>query len=233
MSTNSKDIHGQAILDYQNGDRESKLYINNKYGEPEEMPLDVYFRTPDSFTEIEKTAISLCTGKILDIGAAAGDKVLALQNEGKDVSALELSKHCATAMKKQGISNVIIEDYKTHAEKYDTLLLLMNGIGIAGTLNEIPEFLTTCKGLLNLGGQIILDSSDIKYLFEENPDIEVPFPYYGDIQYQYEYKGQKGDWFDWVYADRDMLGQIVSDADMKMEVIIEDEFDQYLVRIQP
>lgn len=225
------DIHGQAILDYQNGDRESKLYINNKYGETEEMPLDVYFRTPDSFTEIEKTAISLCSGKILDIGAAGGDKVLALQNVGKDVSALELSNHCATAMEKQGISNVIIEDYKIHTEKYDTLLLLMNGIGIAGTLNEIPEFLTTCKGLLNPGGQIILDSSDIKYLFEENPDIEVPFPYYGDIQYQYEYKGQKGEWFDWVYADRDMLGQIVSDADMKMEVMIEDEFDQYLVRV--
>ena len=225
------DIHGQAILDYLNGERDSKLLINNKYGEPEEMPLEVYFRNQEAFTEIEKTAITLCKGKILDIGAAAGDKVLALQNDGKDVTALELSKNCATAMEKQGISNVILEDYKIHAEKYDTLLLLMNGIGIASTLNEIPEFLTTCKGLLNPGGQIILDSSDIKYLYEDNPDIEVPYPYYGDIQYQYEYKGQKGKWFDWVYADRDMLGQIVSDADMKMEVITEDEYDQYLVRI--
>ncbi|MFT7035900.1 MAG: hypothetical protein ACJA2S_004424 [Cyclobacteriaceae bacterium] len=231
MSTNSKDIHGQAILDYLNGDHDSKLFINNKYGEPEEMPLDVYFRTKDSFTEIEKTAMSLCTGKIIDIGAAAGDKVLALQNDGKNVTGLELSNQCTTAMEKQSISNVILGDYKTHECKYDTLLLLMNGIGIAGTLNEIPEFLTSCKGLLNPGGQIILDSSDIKYLYEDNTDIEVPYPYYGDIQYQYEYKGQKGEWFDWVYVDRDMLGQIVSDADMTMEVMIEDEFDQYLVRI--
>lgn len=231
MSENSKDIHGQAIFDYLNGDRDSKLFINNKYGDPEEMPLDVYFRAKDSFTEIEKTAISLCTGKILDIGAAAGDKVLALQKDGKDVYALELSNHCANAMEKQDISKVILEDYKTHAGKYDTLLLLMNGIGIAGTLNEIPDFLTICKGLLNSGGQIILDSSDIKYLYEDNPDIEVPYPYYGDIQYQYEYKGEKGEWFDWVYADRDMLGQIVSDCGMQIEIIAEDEYDQYLAKI--
>ena len=126
---------------------------------------------------------------------------------------------------------VILEDYKVHDGKYDTLLLLMNGIGIAGTLNEIPEFLNSCKRLLNPGGQIILDSSDIKYLYEDNPDIEVPYPYYGDIQYQYEYKSHKGEWFDWVYADRDMLGQIVADADMNMEIITEDEFDQYLAKI--
>jgi SAM-dependent methyltransferase len=226
-----RDIHGQAILDYYNHDRQSKLFINNKYGEPEEMPLDVYFRTEDSFTEIEKTAISLCTGKILDIGAAAGDKVMALQKLGKDVSAIESSKRCVDVLNAQGISMVILEDYKVHDGKYDTLLLLMNGIGIAGTLNEIPEFLNSCKRLLNPGGQIILDSSDIKYLYEDNPDIEVPYPYYGDIQYQYEYKSHKGEWFDWVYADRDMLGQIVADADMNMEIITEDEFDQYLAKI--
>ena len=224
-------IHGQAILDYHQGDRQFKLFINNTYGEPEEMPVEVYFRSIDDFSEIETKALSLCYGKILDIGAAAGSHVLALQNEGQEAYALELSPGCVEVMKARGISNVIFEDYKKHAGKYDTLLLLMNGIGIANTLNEIPEFIKICKGLLNQGGQIILDSSDIKYLYEEDPDMEVPYPYYGDIRYQYEYKGQVGEWFDWVYADQEMLTQIVEDAGLKIEIIVEDEFDQFLARI--
>lgn len=226
-----KDIHGQAILDFQNGKRTSKLLINNTYGEPEEMPVEVYFRSVEEFSKIESKAMSLCKGRILDIGAAAGSNVLALQNEGQDAYALELSPGCIKVMKARGISNVIFEDYKSHNGKYDTLLLLMNGIGIADTLNEIPEFLKICKGLLNPHGQILLDSSDIKYLYEEDPDIEVPYPYYGDIRYQYEYKGNQGEWFDWVYADQEMLTQIVEDAGLQIEIIVEDEFDQYLARI--
>lgn len=226
-----KDIHGQAILDFQNGNRTSKLLINNTYGEPEEMPVEVYFRSVEEFSEIESKAMSLCKGRILDIGAAAGSNVLALQNVGKEAHALELSLGCVEVMKARGISNVIFEDYKKHAGKYDTLLLLMNGIGIADTLNEIPGFLTTCKRLLNPHGQILLDSSDIKYLYEEDPSIEVPYPYYGDIRYQYEYKGNQGEWFDWVYADQEMLTQIVEDAGLQIEIIVEDEFDQYLARI--
>ncbi|MFY0652191.1 MAG: class I SAM-dependent methyltransferase [Cyclobacteriaceae bacterium] len=226
-----KDIHGQAILDYHNGERNSRLYINNSYGEPEEMPIEAYFKGYDEFSEMDQRALDLCYGKTLDIGAAAGNKALALQAMDKEVYALESSPGCIETMKSIGIKHVMEEDYKKHHGKYDTILLMMNGLGIAGTLNEIPEFLRTCKNLLNPGGQIVLDSSDIKYLYEEYPDIEVPYPYYGDIQYQYEYKGEQGDWFDWVYTDQDMLGQIVADSGLTLEVQMEDEYDQYLAVI--
>lgn len=226
-----KDIHGQAIVDYHNGNTKSKLIINNSYDDPEEMPVEVYFRTPEQFPELEKKALSACSGKILDIGAAAGANVLALQEAGQEVYALELSEGCVDTMRQRGVKNVILEDYRQHRQKYDTLLLLMNGIGIAGTLNEIPDFLKTCRGLLNPGGKIILDSSDIKYLYEDNPDFEVPYPYYGDIRYQYEYEGKQGEWFDWVYADQEMLGQIVEDAGLTLEVLFEDEYDQFLAKI--
>jgi len=226
-----KDLLGQAILDYFNGDQQSKLYINNSYDVPEEMPVEVYFRPTKEFSELEKLALSHCQGKILDIGAAAGDKVLALQDTGHEVFALDISEGCAEVMKDRGAVNVILQDFYTHTEKYDTLLLLMNGLGLAKTLNEIPEFLKKCRSLSNSGGQIIFDSSDIKYLYEDHPDIEVPYPYYGDIRYQYEYEGIKGDWFEWVYADHEMMGQIVEDSGLKLEVLMEDEFDQYLGRI--
>ena len=227
----SKDIHGQALLDYFHGEQSSELHINNLYGEPEEMPVEHYFRNSNQFTELEKKALEFCSGKILDIGSAAGSHALALQNEGKDVTTLEISEGCVEVMKARGLKQVVLEDYRNHRHKYDTLILLMNGIGIAGTLNEIPDFLTTCKKLLNAGGQIILDSSDIKYLYEDSPDIEVPYPYYGDIRYQYEYKDMKGEWFDWVYADGTMLEQIVLDKGLQMEVLEQDEYDQFLARI--
>ncbi len=225
-----EDIHGQAILDFLRGDKSNPLWINNVYGEPEEMPVEVYFRSFEDFSPIEQKALEHCQGKTLDIGAAAGCHALHLQKK-HDMYALELSPACAAVMRERGVKQVIEQDYRLHDQQYDTLLLLMNGIGIAGTLNEIPDFLEHCKKLTKPGGQVLFDSSDVKYLYEEDTSIEVPYPYYGDIRYQYEYKEKKGEWFDWVYADRDMLDQIVSDAGLVLEVLAEDDYDQYLGRI--
>lgn len=224
-----KDIHGQAIRDYFQGKDVSVLSLHNSYGEPEEMPVEVFFRDQLEFTTLEHLAIMECKGKVLDIGAGAGAHVLALQDLGFEVYALETSPGCTEVLKQSGIKNVLAEDYRKHKGKYDTLLLMMNGLGIAGTLSKIPTFLKKCKTLLNSGGQILLDSSDINYLYEEG--IRRPAGYYGDLRYQYEYKGEKGDWFDWVYVDQDKLSQIARKEGFNIEILMTDENDQYLAMI--
>ncbi|HMG08044.1 MAG TPA: methyltransferase domain-containing protein [Mucilaginibacter sp.] len=225
-----KDILGQAIHDHYYKKPKHKLWINNQYGPKEEMPIDIYFRQEDDMPDIEWLALNECCGEVLDIGAGAGGHALLLQERGFDVTALEISVLAADVMKARGVNKVITADiFENQQQKYDTLLMLMNGIGLTGTLLNLKVFLQHAKRLLNQGGQILFDSSDIAYLYEGKlPDNN---QYYGEIQYQYQYNRQKTDWFPWLYVDEKTLTTIVDAAGYDIEVLLEDKYQQYLVRL--
>ena len=224
------DILGQAINDFYLKRSPSKLWIHNKYGLKEEMPVKIYFRDVKEMPDLELVALENCTGKVLDIGAGAGSHALVLQKKGIDVTALEVSPKAAEVMTLRGVKSIVEEDiFKFEEGRFDTLLLLMNGIGLTGTLAGLRMFLGHVKKLLNQDGQLIFDSSDVAYLYEGNlPDGE---NYYGEIMYQYEYKKQKTDWFTWLYIDRHKLEQIANEEGWKMEILFEDEYDQYLAKL--
>ncbi|MDN5284937.1 MAG: methyltransferase protein [Mucilaginibacter sp.] len=225
-----KDILGQAIHDHYYKKPKHKLWINNQYGPREQMPVDIYFRDEDDMPDIEWLALNECRGQVLDIGAGAGGHALLLQERGFDVTALDISPLAAGVMEARGVNKVVIADiFKYQEQQYDTLLLLMNGIGLTGTLLNLKVFLQHVKQLLKQGGQLLFDSSDIAYLYEDKlPD---DGKYYGEIQYQYQYNQQKTDWFPWLYADEKNLATIAGETGYDMEVLLEDEFKQYLVRL--
>lgn len=227
-----KDIHGRAIRDYYQKKAPARLTLHTSYGQSEEMPVAVFFREEEDLSVLENLALIECQGKILDIGAGAGAHALMLQARSMEVYAMENSPACVEVMRQSGVVHVIAQDYRMHHQRYDTLLVLMNGLGLAGKRSSVCPFLKKLSGLLNPGGQILIDSSDISYLHEDGdwvPDQE----YFGNIRYQYEYRGSKGDWFDWVYMDQQALSQEVAQAGMHLEVLHTDENDQYLARITP
>lgn len=193
------------------------------------MPVAVFFRDELDFSVLENLALIECKGKVLDLGAGAGAHSLTLQARGFEVHALENSVGCIEVMRQSGVKNCILEGYEKHSKKYDTILVLMNGLGLAGTLKGIPSFLSKCMSLLQPGGQLLIDSSDISYLYAEG--LSKNSGYFGEVKYQYEYKGQKGDWFDWVYVDQEKLRAITNDIGLNLEILHTDENDQYLARI--
>lgn len=167
---NFMDVFGSALLDQFNNDATEVLWLHNSYGEPEEMPVDIFFRDKTEMPDLELYALKRCRGKILDIGAGVGSHALTLQQSGFDVSALELSAIACTIMKQRGVKRVIKNNFRSYQdEKFDTLLMLMNGIGLAGNIEKLPVFLEHCRNLLKEGGQIIFDSSDISYLYAGTP----------------------------------------------------------------
>lgn len=224
------DIFGLALLDFFHNNTNEILWLYNNYSEKEEMPVDVFFRTADEIPELEAIALSLCSGKTLDIGAGVGSHTLLLQKAGIDVTALEISSNACQIMKERGVRNILnqnIFDYRS--EKFDTLLLLMNGVGLCETVIGLIEFLKVAGNLLKPNGQLIFDSSDISYLYE---DSSLPTDrYYGEISYQYEYKTQKSNWFKWLYIDQDLLIQIANEQDWNCVIIYEDDMDQYLAKL--
>jgi SAM-dependent methyltransferase len=219
---------GLAIADYYFQQRPGKLWIHNTYGPKEEMPVAAYFRSYNDMPALERAALQLCKGKILDIGAGAGSHALWLQQQGNHVTALEISGPACTVIKSRGVQKIVQQDVFSYGEgQYDTLLLLMNGIGLAGTLDGLRKFLRHAATLLLPGGQLIFDSSDVAYVYEHNlPDLK---HYYGEIAYRYEYKRKKSGWFNWLYIDRFTLSALANDEDWQYEFVTEDEHGQYLV----
>lgn len=227
----NNDVPGAALHDYYFGKRKGKLWVINQYGPKEEMPVAMYFRQYNDMPELEQTALQHCRGAVLDIGAGAGSHALWLQQKGHVITAIDVSAKAVEVMQHRGVKNALLQNiFNYTSNRFDTLLLLMNGIGLAGTINGLQQLLQHARQLLLPGGQLLFDSSDVAYIYEG-----MPFPeqhYYGEIAYRYEYKKQKTDWFTWLYIDKKMLKQIATAAGYVAKILAEDEYGQYLVRLK-
>lgn len=228
-----EDVYGAALMDfYMNTERSPLLLYTNNSPVSEIMPVDLFFRGEDEFPEQELIALSLCNGRVLDIGAGVGSHSLYLQKVGLDVTALELSTTACEIMEKRGVKQVINENiFDYQGEKYDTLLFLMNGIGLVENIKGLKRLFEHAKKLLMPGGQLLFDSSDINYYYPGEKDKPVNY-YYGEITFQYEYKGQKGMPFGWLYIDQKELINIGNQAGWVVQILDEDHHYQYLARME-
>jgi len=225
------DLYGQALYDYYKGVHVGDLCINTSYGDVEEMPPEVFFRDFDDFPVLEAIALEHCRGKVLDVGAGTGCHSLILQDKGLDVKPIDISPYCVKIMHARGIEQVDQTDFfSIRHQKFNTILLLMNGLGLVGKIKNMPNFLSHCKKLLEPGGQILLDSSDVNYLTEEYK-IKSTGQYIGEISYQYVYKNNKGPWFDWLYLEKARLQEISEKEGWRVEFLFEDVNNQYLASI--
>jgi SAM-dependent methyltransferase len=232
---NSKmDPMGRAIADYHKAKKASKLRVFSPMFEEDEIPLTSLFRSYESMPEIERKALDMAKGRVLDVGAGAGCHSLVLQEKGMDVTAIDISPLSVETMKERGVKKVLEQDFFTLDGQYDTILMLMNGIGIVGTLERLPEFFKQLDKILAPGGQLLCDSSDISYVFETDDGIiELPeeMTYYGEHSFQMQYKDTIGEPFDWLYIDADTLRQVANDNGYTAQVVAEGEHYDYLARI--
>ena len=230
------DIFGNAIRDFFSNQYTEDISVHAEDFDDDYIPIPYLFRTYEEMPPIEQKALNLCKGKVLDIGCGAGSHSLYLQNElHLDVSAIDISEGAIEICKKRGIKNAHIQDvYTITDEKFDTLLLLMNGSGIIGTLDRIDHFFTHIKTLLTKNGQILLDSSDLSYLFEEDDGgfwVDISAKYYGEMTYTLGYKNQKSLPFDWLYLDYNTLQNAANTHGFITELILEGENKAYLARL--
>lgn len=230
------DVFGMALKDYQNGRYTEDIKTFSSLDEEDVIPVPYLFRTYGEMPKLEQKALQLAQGKVLDIGAGAGSHALYLQNKGFKVTALDHSEGAITVCKNRGVESTVLNNILEYSEeKFDTLLLLMNGIGLAGKLENLSGFLQHLASLLRPNGQILLDSSDIVYMFEQDDDGGYWIPdngsYYGEVEFEMEYKGQKSKPFDWVYVDMNTLRNACESNGLDCELVISGEHYDYLARL--
>ncbi|MEH6747666.1 MAG: class I SAM-dependent methyltransferase [Maribacter arcticus] len=231
-----EDILGAALLDYQQGNYSEDITTYSSLDEEDQLPLPYMFRSFKDMPKLEQKALKICQGEILDVGCGAGSHSLYLQNKGLSVTSLDNSPGAIEVSKQRGLKNTINENLLNFEGKiYDTILILMNGVGLAGTLNGLEKFFAKLKSLLKTDGQILLDSSDIIYMFENDEDggywIPEDVNYYGEVNFSMKYKNKKSAPFPWLYVDYNTLQRAANYSNLHCELVMEGEHYDYLARL--
>lgn len=230
-----KDLMGQAIHDYYYNNNPEDLQTETSISELDEMPVAYLFRKFEEMNALEQKALSLCRGKVLDIGAGAGSHSLYLQNEkGLDVTTLDISPKSIEICKARGLQEAVCGNMLQFPEQeFDTIVLLMNGTGIFQSLQVIDIYLKKLYSLLDKNGQILIDSTDIIYMFDADEDGGVYIPaegYYGELDYIVHYKGQSEDPIKWLYLDFNTLKNAAEHNGFRIEKVLQEE-DSYLAKL--
>jgi SAM-dependent methyltransferase len=230
-----KDLMGKAIWDYFQNENPEDLQTETSISELDELPVEYLFRDFEEMNEIEQKALELSQGKVLDIGSGAGSHSLYLQNDmNLDVLALDISPKSVEVAKLRGVQKTICKNILDFSgDTFDTILLLMNGTGIFESLTKIDIYLKKLHSLLNENGQILIDSTDILYMFDRDEDGGVYIPangYYGELDYTVHYKGESEDPIKWLYLDFDTLKNAAENNGFGIEKIMQDE-DCYLAKL--
>lgn len=230
-----KDPMGRAIFDYHTTGKAAKLRVLSSMFYEDEIPVHTLFRKFEEMPIQEKQAIELCRGRVLDAGAGSGCHSALLMERGLEVVAIDISELSVEVMRERGIDARVINFFdERFTEKFDTILLAMNGIGIVGKVERLGEFFRAAKRLLAPGGQILLDSSDIKYVFMDDDgsmEIDLAAGYYGEVDYKMRYKNITGEPFDWLYIDFETLAMYAEEHGFHCEKCIDGEHYDYLACI--
>jgi len=224
----NKDIFGTAIKAFYEENDKTDIMVHSPDFEDDVIPMEYLFRKFEDMPVIEQKALHLCEGKVLDVGCGAGSHALYLQkNNDLEVKAIDTSAGAIEIAKKRGVRNAVSEDFfQIKDEKFDTILMLMNGSGIIGKLKNLKSFFEHCRSLLTDGGKILMDSSDLIYLFED--EFEDPENYYGEFRYSISYKDRQSGDFDWLFISPELLSEYAESNGFNFELIHQGENYDFL-----
>ncbi len=227
------DVFGSAILDYQEGNYSEDLVTSTSISEEDTLPLPYLFRGFSEMPSLEQTALNLSKGYVLDIGCGAGSHSLHLVSKGLKVKSIDISEGAIKACHLRGLNAAQLLDVMDESATFDTLLLLMNGSGIFQSLAHTPLVLTHLKTLLNPGGQILIDSSDIKYMYQDDDGgywVNTNKDYYGELDYTVRYKNKEAT-FSWMYLDFEHLKIACTQVGLKCELVEEGPHFDFLAKL--
>jgi len=237
MSTDAMDLYGQMLQDYFRGETSVAITVHRDDGHISEMAAARFFRAPAEFSPLEQMAIGLCKGRVLDVGAGTGCHALALQDRGVDIVAIDISPAAVEIMAQRGVRDArVVDVFDLREERFDTVLMMMHGIGMVGDLAGLDRYLVHAHRLLKPGGQLVFDSLDVRYTdtpvhlayLEANRQAG---RYFGEIRMRFEYKGQIGPLFGWPHIDPEMLKAHAERAGWLARVVHQEDWGDYLAQL--
>lgn len=232
----SVDVFGSAMLDFISGNTPQDINTYSSLDEKDTIPVSYLFRDFKDMPALEQVALQKCYGEILDVGCGAGSHSLYLTKKGFSVTSLDTSEGAISVCKKRGLHTAVCSEFLDYTgQQYDTILLLMNGIGIVGTLKNLNSYLKHLKSLLKPNGQILFDSSDILYMYEREEDggflVPATDEYYGEVTFVLSYKDLTSDPFSWLYVDYNTVSRAAQYHGFRCELVRKGPHYDYLAKL--
>ena len=236
-----RDLLGDALLDYFNGNYTEDILTETSISEEDVLPLPYLFRSYTEMTSLEQKALDVATGRVLDVGCGAGSHALYLKEQGLEVLAIDVSEGAVTVAQLRGVEKtrhidlLHLSSADNSEEKFDTILLLMNGTGIFQKMDQVSNYLQHLKLMLSPDGQILIDSSDLQYMFDatEEGGIIVPADhYYGELEFILKYKGVESEQFSWLYIDENRFQDLCEQNGLQCKVLARGDNFDYLAQLK-
>jgi SAM-dependent methyltransferase len=234
-------LYAEALTDYYHQRPDiPALYLVREDGFRTELPVNLFFSDFESFSVLEKKAIECITGNVLDVGAGAGRHSLVLMQRDIPVTSLDIEPSLIKIMVDRGLKHVVMSDIFSYvpAEKYEFILLLLHGLGIAGNLHGLNRLLSHLSTMLKPGGRIIADSLDVS---ETNETVHLEYQemlqrekrYRGEIRMFMEYGARKSEMIEWLHVDFDTLTGIAEKAGLNCVLLGSEKSGEYLTGLIP
>jgi SAM-dependent methyltransferase len=229
---------GRALLDFHRGSTTARITVHTDLWHDEVTPVEDFYRPDEQpLPRLDRIALDLCRGRTLDLGAGAGRHALELQRRGLEVTAVDVAPEAVEVMRERGVADARCGGLEElTGERFDTIVLLMHGIGLVGTLESLSHFLNQALNHLEEDGQIIFDSADLGLVMPEKFDDGLDQwraggPYPGEVEYRLSYRDLEGEAYPWLFVDPVTLAGHATAAGLRLEIVVRADRGSYLARL--
>ncbi|MFK7895568.1 MAG: class I SAM-dependent methyltransferase [Myxococcota bacterium] len=225
-----------ALMDHYESGRPRRVQATRADGVCFEIETEEYFTLEGQLAKLDAQAMARCVGRVLDVGAGAGRHALALQSQGCEVVAIDLSPLCVALCEARGVRDARVFDVldlgpDAPLGQFDTIFFGMQTLGVAGGVGTLVKMLARLRASLAPGGCIVADSSALREAWDG--EVEDTSPSRGEIVLSTRYRGWRGEPFPWLYLSESDLRAVAEEAGFLTETLGSDSGGEFLVALRP
>ena len=235
------DVHGHTMCDAWKG-RGSFDVVERDDGFIDTFDGSSYLAEFDEWPEIERKAMGLVKGRVVDLGCGAGRVALHLhlQRKGFDVVGLDISPLALKVCRRRGLRKVklgSVQDLRFPRNSFDTAILFGNNFGLLGTRAKAKRVLRRLHQTISQGGLILAETFD-PYDTED----PVHLAYHrlnrkrgrlpGQIRMRVRYKQYTTPWFDWLLVSKFEMKTLVQRTGFKVTGSLDSDGPRYIGILQ-